>query len=104
MDPGDKSYVKAHTAVVRKGVELASTPRSSLFLTTKYMPTHKVHSTEDVYKYLQKSLPKIDGEKGHIDLMLIHAPWGGEEGRANNWAALVKAQKEGWIKDIGVSN
>ena len=36
--------------------------------------------------------------------MLLHAPWGGEEGRKNNWEALATAQKEGWVKDIGVSN
>ncbi len=36
--------------------------------------------------------------------MLIHAPWGGEKGRARNWKGLADAQAEGWIKDIGVSN
>ena len=36
--------------------------------------------------------------------MFIHAPFGGEKGRSENWAALGRAQREGWIKDIGVSN
>jgi len=72
------------------------------------MPTHQSHPSSSVFKELQKSPAKIDqlSKKGeeYIDLMLIHAPWGGEEGRRENWKALAQAQKEGWIKDIGVSN
>lgn len=49
-----------------------------------------------------QSPAQIDGP--YIDLFLIHAPWGGEQGRAANWAALARAQKEGWVRDIGVSN
>ncbi|WVQ78737.1 hypothetical protein IAT38_000824 [Cryptococcus sp. DSM 104549] len=84
-----------------------SIPRSSIFITTKYMSTHKVYSSADVLSHLRKSLQKIDqsgSDKPYIDLMLIHAPWGGQEGRKNNWEALVQAQKEGWVRDIGVSN
>ncbi|WRT68974.1 uncharacterized protein IL334_005956 [Kwoniella shivajii] len=80
-------------------------PREKIFVTTKYMPTKTVVPSSQVYDELKKSLPKLDNTKnGYIDLMLIHAPFGGPEGRASNWEALVKAQKEGWIKDIGVSN
>jgi diketogulonate reductase-like aldo/keto reductase len=83
--------------------------RSSTYLTTKYMPTHQPHSSSAVYDYLVKSVPKLNKGKsiedgGYIDLMLIHAPFGGEKGRTENWAALARAQTEGWIKDIGVSN
>lgn len=83
--------------------------RESTFLTTKYMSTHQVHPSDAVYKELVKSVPKLNKGKnavdgGYIDLMLIHAPFGGENGRAENWAALAQAQKEGWIRDIGVSN
>lgn len=35
---------------------------------------------------------------------LIHAPFGGKEGRNGSWRALVEAQKEGKIRSIGVSN
>ena len=76
-----------------------------MYITTKYMPTHKVHTTADVYKYLLGSNTKLNPNgDGFLDLLLIHAPFGGPEGRANNWAALAQAQKEGWVKDIGVSN
>lgn len=40
----------------------------------------------------------------YIDLMLIHAPYGGREGRKGAWKALVEAQEEGKIRSLGVSN
>lgn len=156
--------------------------RTSLFLTTKYMPSHTPHTSDDVYLLLLKSLKPLhrgpvipptregraelkrlrmereqadaarrrqaetlsedrattagatsletsdgpsrgtadtlrnesDSNETHgvvdaepepyIDLFLIHAPWGGQKGREANWAALARAQKEGWVRDIGVSN
>lgn len=35
---------------------------------------------------------------------LIHAPYGGKEGRLGTWRALVEAQQAGQIRSIGVSN
>lgn len=83
--------------------------RSKIFVTTKYMPSHTVHSSSSVLEVLRKSLKPLskgfaEDQQPYIDVMLIHAPWGGAKGRAENWKALVAAQKEGWIKDIGVSN
>lgn len=100
-----RSSFSADVAVVGDNVS----DRSTTYLTTKYMPTHQPHSSSAVYDYLVKSVPKLNKGKsieegGYIDLMLIHAPFGGEKGRTENWAALARGQKEGWIKDIGVSN
>jgi diketogulonate reductase-like aldo/keto reductase len=36
--------------------------------------------------------------------ILIHAPYGGKEGRLGSWRALVEAQKAGKTRSIGVSN
>jgi len=36
--------------------------------------------------------------------MLLHAPYGGSEGRKGAWKALVEAVEEGKVKSIGVSN
>lgn len=36
--------------------------------------------------------------------ILIHAPFGGKEGRLGSWKALVEAQKAGSVRPIGVSN
>jgi len=72
------------------------------------MPKHQVQSSTTVLNHLRTSLKKIDQvskpNDEYIDLMLIHAPWGGSKGWASNWKALADAQKEGWIKDVGVSN
>lgn len=40
----------------------------------------------------------------YVDLMLIHAPYGGTDARNGTWRALVEAQKAGSIRNIGVSN
>ena len=40
----------------------------------------------------------------YIDLMLIHAPYGGSANRKGAWKALVEAVEEGKIRSIGVSN
>ena len=36
--------------------------------------------------------------------ILIHAPYGGKEGRLGTWRALVEAQRAGQARSIGVSN
>lgn len=43
-------------------------------------------------------------ELSYIDLMLLHAPYGGRENRKGAWKALVEAQEEGKIRSLGVSN
>lgn len=73
------------------------------------MPSHSAPSTDEVYDVARNSLKQLNkadasGSEPYIDLMLLHAPWGGEKGRADAWAALKRGQDEGWIKDIGVSN
>lgn len=40
----------------------------------------------------------------YIDLYLIHAPYGGREGRLGAWKALVEAVDAGKVRSIGVSN
>jgi diketogulonate reductase-like aldo/keto reductase len=40
----------------------------------------------------------------YVDLYLLHAPYGGKQGRLGAWKALVEAVDEGKIRSIGVSN
>ena len=40
----------------------------------------------------------------YIDLILLHAPFGGRENRIGAWRALVEAVKTGKVRSIGVSN
>ena len=121
--------------MVGRGIAETPIPRTSLFITTKYMPSHNPQSPSDIYATLRRSLKplhrgpvipssraakvelkrqqaagKVDAPiekepvEPYVDLFLIHAPWGGPEGREANWEALTRAQEEGWVRDIGVSN
>lgn len=80
--------------------------RKDIFITTKLYPSD--HG-EKAYAAIKESLKKLDCE--YIDLYLIH--WPGVYGasstkipklRAESWKQMVKAYKEGLVRNIGVSN
>jgi|SRR5450432_1592501 diketogulonate reductase-like aldo/keto reductase len=75
-------------------------PRSSLFFTSKiYSRALSYHSS---VSQIDETLKTTGLE--YIDLMLIHAPYGGSMGRKGAWRALVEAQDAGKVRSIGVSN
>ena len=79
---------------------MAGIPREQLFYTSKIPPgsiNYKA-ATECV----NESLKKTGLE--YIDLYLLHAPYGGKEGRLGAWKALVEAVDAGKVRSIGVSN
>jgi len=45
-----------------------------------------------------------DAKLDYIDLVLLHAPYGGRGAREGAWLAMVEAQKTGKVRSIGVSN
>ncbi|ENN79980.1 hypothetical protein YQE_03574, partial [Dendroctonus ponderosae] len=80
--------------------------RKDVFITTKLLPSD--HGAK-AYQAIKESLAKLDCD--YIDLYLIHWPgtYGGSSSkqpqtRAESWRQLIKAQKEGLVKNIGVSN
>lgn len=75
-------------------------PREDVFFTSK------VPSRELCYENTKRQVGNTLRETGldYIDLMLIHAPYGGRDGRKGAWKALVEAQEEGKIRSLGVSN
>jgi diketogulonate reductase-like aldo/keto reductase len=83
-------------AVIKK----SSIPRSQIFFTSKIPP--RTLSYENAKAQIDASL-KLTGFD-YIDLMLLHAPFGGRENRKGAWKALVEAQEVGKIRSIGVSN
>lgn len=95
---------------VRDFLKETSTPRSEVFITTKWNPpaglTEPGVPTDQVYQELQASRKIFVEDNGleYVDLMLVHQSRPGPEGRASHWKALVKAKEDGWIKEIGVSN
>ena len=83
--------------------------RDEVFITTKITPSEQ--GLEKCYAALLKSLKELDVD--YIDLVLIHWPGVAKtplnslknaELRHESWAALARAQKEGLVRSIGVSN
>ncbi|OJJ00731.1 hypothetical protein ASPVEDRAFT_82289 [Aspergillus versicolor CBS 583.65] len=85
---------------VTAAISHAGIPRSQVFLTTK-IPPH-ANGYENAKQSIEDSLKQAGTD--YFDLILIHAPYGGKEGRLGAWKALVEAQKAGKTRSIGVSN
>ncbi|GIZ42020.1 hypothetical protein CKM354_000530000 [Cercospora kikuchii] len=83
-----------------KGMLGAGIPREQLFFTSKVPP--KEVNYKGAKKCVDESLQKTGLD--YIDLYLLHAPYGGKEGRLGAWKALVEAVNEGKVRSIGVSN
>jgi diketogulonate reductase-like aldo/keto reductase len=75
-------------------------PREQIFFTSKIPPRNLGYQStvDQVNKTLQTT--KLE----YIDLMLLHAPYGGSKARKDAWKALVEAHEAGKIRSIGVSN
>ncbi|KAI1349828.1 2,5-diketo-D-gluconic acid reductase A [Xylaria sp. FL0043] len=77
-------------------------PRSEIFYTSK-VPTSAVKGGYEATKeQIEKSLKTAGLD--YINLMLLHAPYGGSAARKGAWKALVEAVEEGKIRSIGISN
>jgi diketogulonate reductase-like aldo/keto reductase len=83
--------------------------REEVFITSKVPPTE--HGEEEAYAAICTSLADLDVE--YIDLVLIHWPGKSKtpvqseknaEARRASWRALIRAKREGLVRDIGVSN
>lgn len=82
------------------GMLKAGIERDQLFFTSKVPP--RSINYRDAKLAVNESLKKTGLD--YIDLYLLHAPYGGKEGRLGAWRALVEAKNEGKVRDIGVSN
>jgi diketogulonate reductase-like aldo/keto reductase len=75
-------------------------PRSEIFFTSKVRP--KAMSYVSAKAQVDSTLQETG--LSYIDLMLLHAPYGGSANRKGAWKALVEAVEEGKVRSIGVSN
>lgn len=82
------------------GMMAAKIARDQLFYTSKVPP--QAMNYEDAAKCVDESLSKTG--LSYIDLYLLHAPFGGKEGRLGAWKALAEAVEAGKVRSIGVSN
>jgi len=83
-------------AAIRK----SGIPREDIFFTSKIPPRTLNYSNTKAQ--VEKTLKET--ELKYIDLMLLHAPYGGSENRKGAWKALVEAVEEGKVRSIGISN
>ena len=99
----DTAQFYANETQVGEAVHKSGLPRSEIFVTTKILSVGG--SVEKSYQKCVESVNKIDaGDKGYVDLFLIHSPNAGSSARKEMWLALEKLYEEGKAKSIGVSN
>lgn len=96
----DSAHAYRNEEPTAKGLLDAGIPRDQLFYTSKVPP--KYINYEDTKRCIDESLANTKLQ--YIDLYLLHAPYGGPNGRLGAWKALVEAVKEGKVRSIGVSN
>ncbi|KAF3386981.1 putative oxidoreductase [Penicillium rolfsii] len=90
-----RNEVESAAAIRQSGLA-----RSEVFYTSKIPPGSMGY--EKAKQAVEESIAAANLE--YIDLMLIHAPYGGKDARLGTWRALVEAQKAGKIRSLGVSN
>lgn len=91
---------------VRAGMVSAGLAPEDIFVTTKLWPGNPAwgdapKTYDQTIAECEASLDKLGMD--HVDLYLIHAPYGGAE-RLSQWRALIELQKAGKARSIGVSN
>lgn len=92
-----------------KRMEQEGVVREEVFITSKVAPTEQ--GEEEAYTAICTSLSELGLE--YIDLVLIHWPGKSKtpvqseknrQARRASWRALIRAKREGLVRDIGVSN
>lgn len=104
----DSAAVYRNEQPSAEGMLAAGLPRDQIFFTSKV--PHSAMSYKDAKRVIDETIKKINppAQRGqglsYVDLMLLHAPFGGPTGRIGAWQALVEAVEEGKVRSIGVSN
>ena len=84
-------------SIVGRAVKHSGVDREELFLTTK-LPADRI---DDARQTLETSLTAL--ETDYLDLWLLHWPPKNPQ-LAGTWEQMIKAQNDGLVKSIGVSN
>jgi 2,5-diketo-D-gluconate reductase A len=93
----DTATAYANEDAIGEAIRASGLPRSELFITTKLRPDDAGREEET----LRESLRKLGTD--YLDLWLHHGPVASTENR-QIWAAMIKLQAAGHVRDIGVSN
>ena len=93
----DTAHAYFNERGVGKAMKKSGISRKDIFLTSKLWITE--YGEEASYKAIDKMLKRLDTD--YIDLLLLHQPFNDYVGA---YKAMEKAQKEGKVKSIGISN
>ena len=93
----DTAHAYFNERGVGRAIKKSGIPRKDIFLTSKLWITE--YGEEVSYKAIDKMLKRLDTD--YIDLLLLHHPFNDYVGA---YKAMEKAQKEGKVKSIGISN
>jgi len=85
---------------VGEAVRASGVPRDQLFITSKLR--NGGHAYDDALRSFDRTMQELKMEV--LDLFLIHWPVPKQNKYVEAWKALVKLQKDGRIRSIGVSN
>jgi diketogulonate reductase-like aldo/keto reductase len=96
----DSAATYRNEAPCGAAISKSGIPRSEVFFTSKIPPRNL--SYERTKKQVETTL-EVTGFD-YIDLLLIHAPYGGREGLKGAWKALLEAQDAGKVRSLGISN
>lgn len=93
----DTAHAYFNERGVGRALKKSGIPRKEIFLTSKLWINE--FGEETSYNAINKMLQRLDTE--YIDLLLLHHPFNDYIGA---YKAMEKAQKEGKVKSIGISN
>ncbi|KAH3674787.1 hypothetical protein WICMUC_002990 [Wickerhamomyces mucosus] len=75
--------------------------REDIFYTSKLWD---FRSYEEAKQEIERALEAVEDNLGYIDLLLLHSPNVGPNGRRNAWKALQEVVATGKVKSIGISS
>lgn len=96
----DSAAAYRNEAGCGRAIRAHAVPREDIFFTSKVPPQSMGY--EGTKALVAKTLAET--QLGYVDLMLLHAPYGGSAKRKGAWRALVEAVEAGTVRSIGVSN
>eukprot|EP00747_Dinoflagellata_sp_TGD_P167650 gnl/TRDRNA2_/TRDRNA2_192399_c0_seq1.p1 gnl/TRDRNA2_/TRDRNA2_192399_c0~~gnl/TRDRNA2_/TRDRNA2_192399_c0_seq1.p1 ORF type:complete len:341 (-),score=63.37 gnl/TRDRNA2_/TRDRNA2_192399_c0_seq1:103-1125(-) len=94
----DTATLYDNEADVGRAIRDSGIPRSELWITTKLW--NSSHGYQETLRAAKKSMSLMGLD--YIDLYLVHSPRGGKI--VETWDAMLRLQREGLVRSIGVSN
>lgn len=96
----DTAAIYDNETGVGEGIASSGVKRAEIFVTTKLW--NDAQGSDSALKAFDQSLKRL--KLDYVDLYLIHWPAPRKDRYVESWKTLVKLQKEGRVKSIGVSN